>query len=48
MRYFFISDVHGNYEKMVAALEARHFDKEKDTYLIVSALLNIDYLKTMR
>lgn len=35
MRYFFISDVHGNYEKMVAALEARHFDKEKDTLVSV-------------
>lgn len=35
MRYLFISDVHGNYEKMVAALEARHFDKEKDTLVSV-------------
>src|SRR5574344_496710 len=35
MRYFFISDVHGNYEKMVAALEAHHFDKEKDTLVSV-------------
>ena len=35
MRYFFISDVHGNYEKMVAALEANHFNKEKDTLVSV-------------
>ena len=35
MNYFFISDVHGNYDKMVAALEANHFDKEKDTLVSV-------------
>ena len=31
MRYFFISDVHGQYDMMIDALRAAGFDKEKDT-----------------
>jgi len=31
MRYVFISDVHGEYEKMLAALESVNFNKETDT-----------------
>lgn len=31
MRYFFISDVHGEYDKMIEALNNAGFDMEKDT-----------------
>lgn len=31
MRYIFISDVHGQFDKMVIALEAVNFNKDKDT-----------------
>ena len=31
MKYFFISDVHGEYDKMIEALNLEGFDMEKDT-----------------
>ena len=31
MKYYFVSDVHGEYDKMVAALNASGFDPQKDT-----------------
>jgi hypothetical protein len=31
MRYFFISDIHGEYDKMIDSLRASGFDRERDT-----------------
>ena len=31
MRYVFISDVHGQFDKMISALNEVKFDKDKDT-----------------
>ena len=33
MKYFFISDVHGEYDKMISALAVSGFDMEKDTLI---------------
>ena len=35
MKYFFISDIHGQYEMMLAALQQTGFDMEKDTLVSV-------------
>ena len=35
MKYYFISDVHGQYDKMMSALEQAHFNKDADTIVSV-------------
>ena len=31
MKYFFVSDIHGQYDRLIDALDAAQFDKDKDT-----------------
>jgi len=40
MRYFCISDVHGDYDKMITALEDAGFNKETDTLISVGDLFD--------
>ena len=40
MRYIVISDVHGEFDKMIKALEDIHFDKEKDTLITNGDLID--------
>lgn len=40
MRYFFISDVHGQYQKMKQALEDASFDKDNDTLVSLGDLFD--------
>lgn len=40
MKYFCISDVHGCYDKMIAALNEAGFDKEKDTLVSIGDLFD--------
>ena len=35
MRYFFVSDIHGTYDKLIAALTAVGFDMQRDTLVSV-------------
>ncbi len=40
MRYFFIDDIHSEYDKMILALERAGFDKEKDTLVSLGDLFD--------
>ena len=40
MKYFFMSDVHGEYSKMIAALNEAGFDKEKDVLVSLGDLFD--------
>ena len=36
MKYFFVSDIHGCYDKLITALTNNNFDSEKDTLVILN------------